>query len=290
MGFKYTDAAFKTKAVKGMDKYVLLLICERANNDTGVCWPSMRTIAEDGGISKDTVLRSVRLLAEKAIIKIVVEGHERKSNRYQVDMSSIKDISHEEVMSSNKDIVMSSNKDAASLIYDAASGCEDRTRHPNPSGNPEASEPATKEEEEEEEEGAPFATLTTPQAGNASEQIDQDFEALLAEGSPVALINESWMRHTGLGLLPTEWLPAKEFTGHWGVEATLSYLDDTFACPKTSKVAWRNFDFWVSRFIQTKANIDAWRRANRGKHREGLPRYRRIDGKEATKNSEILRF
>src|SRR4051812_41588519 len=85
MGFKYTDAAFKTTKVRGIDKYVLLLICERANNDNGVCWPSMRTIAKDGGISPATVCDSVNgVLVPAGLVQIVVEGHERKSNRYKV--------------------------------------------------------------------------------------------------------------------------------------------------------------------------------------------------------------
>jgi hypothetical protein len=45
----------------------------------------------------------------------------------------------------------------------------------------------------------------------------------------------------------------------------MDYLADTFICPKTKKVAWRNFAFWadsmdVDAEPSTKRFIDAWRR------------------------------
>jgi hypothetical protein len=51
-----------------------------------------------------------------------------------------------------------------------------------------------------------------------------------------------------------------------GFERMMDYLADTFVCPKTKKIAWRNFSYWVSSMDleaepSTRRNIDAWRRA-----------------------------
>ena len=63
MGFKYTDAAFRCRKARGLDKLVLLVICERANKANGeLCWPSLRTIAADAGISVGKAHKSVKAL------------------------------------------------------------------------------------------------------------------------------------------------------------------------------------------------------------------------------------
>src|SRR5262249_33620743 len=61
--------------------------CERADNETGICWPSMRKIAMDGGIALSTVQEHVSKLENLDILKVNHRGNERLNNRYWVNLT-----------------------------------------------------------------------------------------------------------------------------------------------------------------------------------------------------------
>jgi len=59
-------------------------------------------------------------------------------------------------------------------------------------------------------------------------------------------------------------------TGAHASEELIAYIEDTFKCPKTAKVAWRDFSYWAHSMSldaepSTQRNIDAWRRATKAK-------------------------
>lgn len=49
---------------------VYLSLCRHSDNQTQTCFPSMKLIAEENGISRDTVMRAVKKLEEWNIIKV----------------------------------------------------------------------------------------------------------------------------------------------------------------------------------------------------------------------------
>lgn len=69
-----------------------------------------------------------------------------------------------------------------------------------------------------------------------------------------------------------------------GFEAVNEYLADTFLCPKTAKITWRDFGYWAQQFDYTRRTIDAWRRVTKIKAKAAtavaanLPQYRRESG------------
>ena len=64
-------------------KLVLIKLADNANDD-GECWPSHRRVAEDTGLSRRTVIRYVKLLAEAGLIRLEhrVNGVGNLPNRY----------------------------------------------------------------------------------------------------------------------------------------------------------------------------------------------------------------
>jgi len=64
-------------------KLVLVKLADFANDD-GICWPSLRTIAAQTELSRDTVIRSVRFLQSKGLIRVTRRSRDglSTSNKY----------------------------------------------------------------------------------------------------------------------------------------------------------------------------------------------------------------
>lgn len=54
-----------------MQKIVLLMLANRTNHDTGRCDPSHERLADDCGMSKDSVKRAITELSEKNLVQVV---------------------------------------------------------------------------------------------------------------------------------------------------------------------------------------------------------------------------
>ncbi len=74
----------RIKTLKANEKLVAWALQEYADKQ-GICFPSLQRIADDIGISKSTVIRSLKVLEEQGFIK----RHYRKdqSNVYELDYS-----------------------------------------------------------------------------------------------------------------------------------------------------------------------------------------------------------
>ena len=76
--------------LKGTVKSIALALANRAN-DTGTCWPSVKTLSSDTGFSTSTVKRSVSVLKDSGYLTI--EARSRKdgsqsSNKYHLILES----------------------------------------------------------------------------------------------------------------------------------------------------------------------------------------------------------
>jgi hypothetical protein len=75
--------------LKNLDKFVLLNLADRADDDLR-CWPSMKTIANDCGMSVRSVANSIVKLEESKLIFVErrVTPHGKSSNVYTINMTT----------------------------------------------------------------------------------------------------------------------------------------------------------------------------------------------------------
>ncbi len=72
MGFAFTQAAFNTDKARGLNKLVLWIICEHANEkNKDEAWPSIPTIAIEAGVCVNTVMKATRFLEANGLIQVV---------------------------------------------------------------------------------------------------------------------------------------------------------------------------------------------------------------------------
>jgi DNA-binding transcriptional MocR family regulator len=78
--------AFKQHVGKPSAKLVLVNLADHADHDRK-CWPSYRTIAARTELSRDTVVRSIRLLESNGFIRVVHRhnGRSPSSNMYYLN-------------------------------------------------------------------------------------------------------------------------------------------------------------------------------------------------------------
>lgn len=96
MANKFTDAAFKAQGIPGTEKLVLWVLCHRANNATGECFPSYARIAQDAGISRSCALRAVRSLIGRGVVcKVSTHGYKNggDTNVFQVRIEKLNELS-----------------------------------------------------------------------------------------------------------------------------------------------------------------------------------------------------
>lgn|SRR5262249_3877083 len=86
MSFQATNWAFRQQVGKPSAKLVLVALAEHADAD-GKCWPSLRSIAARTELSRDTVVRAIRLLKSKGFIRVVHRhnGRSPSSNMYYLN-------------------------------------------------------------------------------------------------------------------------------------------------------------------------------------------------------------
>lgn len=65
------SAALQTKITDPLAKFVLMLLANRHNADTGQCFPSLARICEDSAISRRTVINKLQKLEAEGYIKAV---------------------------------------------------------------------------------------------------------------------------------------------------------------------------------------------------------------------------
>ena len=68
MQWAMSKAPIKRNAAQCRNRLVLIALADRYNDDTGVCWPSIKTISKDIGVSVPTVHKAIRSLEEAGLI------------------------------------------------------------------------------------------------------------------------------------------------------------------------------------------------------------------------------
>ena len=69
MSFQLMAWAMEQRVGSSSEKFVLVALADRANGDTGECFPKVERIAEDTQLSYSTVQRCLKALAEQGLVK-----------------------------------------------------------------------------------------------------------------------------------------------------------------------------------------------------------------------------
>lgn len=65
-------------------KLVYLCLCDHANDETGLCWPSVKTICEETELSERVVRRVISELENLSLLKVERRGEKHLVSRYWV--------------------------------------------------------------------------------------------------------------------------------------------------------------------------------------------------------------
>ena len=77
--------AIELRGLTPSENLVLFLLANRHNKDSGLCYPSMSRIAEEGGMARRTVIRAVKSLEKKGLLTI--EKTFGKTHHYRLHTS-----------------------------------------------------------------------------------------------------------------------------------------------------------------------------------------------------------
>lgn len=69
---------------RGFSRLVLISLANHANKETGECWPAIRTLAKEAGVSKSAVAKHVGELVALGELEVVDEGGARRSAHYRL--------------------------------------------------------------------------------------------------------------------------------------------------------------------------------------------------------------
>ena len=89
MGFKYTHRVYNdVHDTSATEQQVLALLAHFADDKTGLCFPSIETLARQSHLSRATVMRSLDSLRGKGLLKWISGGRKKRgrvlSNLYKL--------------------------------------------------------------------------------------------------------------------------------------------------------------------------------------------------------------
>jgi DNA-binding transcriptional ArsR family regulator len=92
-----TALAMKQKGLKPAAKIVLYWLADHHNEETGLCFPSLKTLADECEMNKSTLIRHLDALEEMGLIKRDKRNREngsRASNSYRLTLTPVAERNH----------------------------------------------------------------------------------------------------------------------------------------------------------------------------------------------------
>ena len=91
MGFKYTHRVYNdVQGTTATEQQVLALLAHFADDKTGLCFPSIETLARQSHLHRATVIRSLDSLKQQGLLKWMSGGRKKKgrvlSNLYKLTL------------------------------------------------------------------------------------------------------------------------------------------------------------------------------------------------------------
>ena len=102
MSIRVLASAWRTRCASHTQKLILLNLADHAN-DCGVCWPSTKRIAEQCGLSRQTVISQLKGMEAAGLIAVTRTGGGLKNpNRYRLIVEELKVLNRFEVFRPGK--------------------------------------------------------------------------------------------------------------------------------------------------------------------------------------------
>ena len=89
MSFDMQRLVVRARGISPSAKLVLMILADHHNGQTGACFPSYETLRKETGLSRRTVIRARQELSEKGLVPILERGGGRRSNRYDINATSV---------------------------------------------------------------------------------------------------------------------------------------------------------------------------------------------------------
>ena len=268
-------ASLKVEGLSACAKSILIYLAARSNHKGETC-VGHRTMCRELVRSKDFVTTGLKELEGKGLVKASPRGRKKSEADWRTISPSIlkSRIEPAECNPEEQDYNGEMKSCLAGLIspeeQDYKSKCnpaqQGETLQINQNPN------LTDENLADSNEGRKERTLSSPQP-----KQEQQLRLLSEEQTKIA---EAWAKGKGHAFVTGDAEKATYLAGLFGLSNVIAYVEDTFRCPKTAKVAWKDFSFWADNFDLTRRNIEAWRRAKVAKAvAAGQPAYRAESGR-----------
>lgn len=129
MSFQAMTWAVEQK-LPSQQKIVLLMLANRTNHDTGRCDPSHKRLADDCGMSTDSVKRAIKSLEESGHLAVVSRSMDgvRLPNQYRLNLQGVG-------ADSTEGLVHTARGVGADSTIKQESKQEDKTREASPTGS-----------------------------------------------------------------------------------------------------------------------------------------------------------
>jgi len=91
MSFQAMAWAVAQKGIRPLEKLVLLALANYASNSAGECYPSMATLADDTGMSRDSVIRAIKAMEDAGLLRVIRrrEGDVNLPNVYRLALQGV---------------------------------------------------------------------------------------------------------------------------------------------------------------------------------------------------------
>ena len=90
MSFQATGWAKKTTGHGSQaEKFVLLILADYAHPKTNLCWPTIKTLAEDCMTSERTVKRCLQSLQDRGLITRLSRGNQHQLSYYRINLAGL---------------------------------------------------------------------------------------------------------------------------------------------------------------------------------------------------------
>jgi hypothetical protein len=252
----YPLAVLKVEGISRGAAHVLTVLGARSNYKGETC-VGHRGLVKDCKSSKQYVTDALKELYDKGIVK----KSERVRHKSQADWKTI-----------NPSILTSRITEAGDQSYPVGQSNPTQQDFDSPTQQGRTLQIRTTpnladENLADSKEGRKEGTISSPEPElEKVEPLKFESEEQQERAKDIA---KAWHHHTGFAFGTAEdWRAAADLLGGADVNdfnEIIGYINDTFACPKTAKVLWRDFPYWVQQSSLTTRNIDAWRRLKKAK-------------------------
>lgn len=281
MSFKLQDRIQRIKGLPKKYKGLLLAMASHARNDGTNVIAAKATLAAEMGVVRFTVNRNMDALL---VAGLVVEAethtcrndfcpkgsrHYTEHGNHWTQAYSLDLVALQNVTPLSRRVVAHFVTESRHILHQSGvTFCAAKQGLYNPAalGHEKASV-LTNGNEGKKEDSVSSIPETEQQPQFATDE--QTKPEKLKQSKVLSPVEAAWVDGGGAAFMNGDAEAAEHMlkTGAHASVELIAYIRDTFACPKTARIAWKDFSYWArpENFDLTKRNIDAWRRLKKAK-------------------------